>query len=277
MARTARVKTMESGVAYYHVTSRANGRRFLFERGEMRTMLVDALRRAAEFSGVELLAYVAMGNHFHAVVRVTRTDVPVPEGELVRRVGVLGGERAARALARRWAGLAAAGAGAALEGEADRLRARMNDVSEFVKAFKELFDRRYKREREHCGSIWSGRFKSTMVEDGRYLAVCKKYVFYNPVRAGLVRRAADYRWGWCADDAEGDVPAGAVPDGWCLGRRAQLVSGRVYGSEGFVRGWASALGSRFRAKRVGPRRMVGLPAEAGSAVLGWRLAERDVA
>ena len=47
--------------------SRTNDRRFLFVKGRIKTQLVDALKRAAAFSGVELEAYVAMDNHFHKI------------------------------------------------------------------------------------------------------------------------------------------------------------------------------------------------------------------
>lgn len=47
MARTARVKLSGTGVVDYHVMSRMNDRCFLFEKGEAKTRLVDALRRAA--------------------------------------------------------------------------------------------------------------------------------------------------------------------------------------------------------------------------------------
>ena len=277
MARTARVKLSGTGVADYHVMSRTNDRRFLFERGETKTQLVGALRRAAEFCGVRLRAYTAMGNHFHVVVRVTRTDVPVPEAELIRRVGVLRGGKAARELERRWAELHAAGFEAVLAEEQNRLRAQMNDVSAFVKVFKELFDRWYKRDRPYAGSIWAGRFKSTLIEDGRYLATCIKYVLYNPVRAGIVSQAKDYRWSWSENPVETEAPEGPVPEAWCLRRRVQIGEGRVYGSAAFVRGMAFALGHCFRAKSVGAREIVGLPPEAGVAVLGWKLAAKGVA
>ena len=39
--------------------SRANDRRFLFEKGRVKTHLVDALKRAA-FSGMQIDAYAAM-------------------------------------------------------------------------------------------------------------------------------------------------------------------------------------------------------------------------
>ena len=61
MARTARVKLSGTGVADYHVMSRTNDRRFLFEKGEAKTQLVDALRRAAEFCGVRLRDFLGTG------------------------------------------------------------------------------------------------------------------------------------------------------------------------------------------------------------------------
>ena len=124
MARTARIKKEATGTAHYHLMSRANDRRFLFEKGKVKDSLVDALKRAAEFSGVGLEAYAGMDNHFHVVCRVERTDEPVPEGELVRRVGVLKGAKAAARLAGRWEELRGSGGEALVEAEQARLRSR---------------------------------------------------------------------------------------------------------------------------------------------------------
>jgi len=95
MARTARVKKTCGGTACYHLMSRTNDRRFLFGKGRVKTQLVDALKRAAAFSGVEIDAYVAMDNHFHVVCKVVRGEEPIPEDELLRRVAALKGARAA--------------------------------------------------------------------------------------------------------------------------------------------------------------------------------------
>ena len=54
MTRTARVKENAAGTAHYHLMSRANDRRFLFEKGGGKDSLIDALKRAAEFSGIGL-------------------------------------------------------------------------------------------------------------------------------------------------------------------------------------------------------------------------------
>ena len=271
MARTARVKKTGSGTAYYHLMSRTNDRKFLFDNGKVKTQLVDALKRAAAFSGVTLDAYTAMANHFHVMCEVVRPTEPVPEAELIRRVAALKGERAAEKLALQWKELRKSGNDAAVDKAQERLRARMNDISEFIKTFKETFNVWYKRERKYTGTIWSGRFTSTLVEGGRYRATCMRYIYLNPVRAGIVTRAIDYAWSWIAPL---DEPlAGSVPEGRLMRRVAQIGGGKVLGSEGFVVAMALALGDRFRTRRVLAR----VVEEIGFATHGWKLAKEVAA
>ena len=271
MARTARIKKDATGTAHYHLMSRANDRRFLFEKGKVKDSLIDALKRAAEFSGIGLEAYAGMDNHFHVVCKVVKTDEAVPEDELVRRIGVLKGQKAAEKLAKRWKELIETGCESLVEAEQNRLRSRMNDISEFMKTFKEVFNIRFKRERGYTGSIWSGRFKSTLIEGGKYRETCCRYVYLNPVRAGLVKRAADYAWCWIAPSEERF--AGSVPDGWLMRRVAQIGEGKIFGSVEFVTAAAFALGDRFRS-RAAPARAVG---DLGFATHGWKLASPSAA
>ena len=219
MARTARVKKTGNGTAYYHLMSRTNDKRFLFDKGRVKTQLIDALKRAAAFSGVEIDAYVAMDNHFHVVCKVVRAAEPIPEVEIIRRVAALKGERAAEDLVSHWKELREIGMDSAVAEAQDRLRARMNDISEFMKTFKEMFNAWYKRDRKYTGTIWSGRFTSTLVEGGRYRAICMRYVYLNPVRAGMVAHAYDYAWSWiAAPEAPFAGPVGARLSWWrwCL-------------------------------------------------------------
>ena len=269
MARTARVKKTNNGTSHYHLMSRANDKRFLFEKGRVKTQLVDALRRSAEFSGIELDAYAAMGNHFHVVCKVVRQDEPVPEGELIRRVGVLKGGRAAEELAAHWRELREIGMESAVREAQERLRARMNDISEFMKTFKEAFNVWYKRERKYTGTIWSGRFVSTLIEGGRYRATCMRYVYLNPVRAGIVKHASDYAWSWIA--APEEPFEGTVPEERLLRRVAQIGGGKIFGSEAFVVSMAFSLGDRFRSRSIAARAVEGL----GYATHGWRLARAE--
>jgi REP element-mobilizing transposase RayT len=246
--------------------SRTNNKRFLFRDGAMKTELVSALRRTAEFCGVYVKAYTAMDNHFHIVVKVTKPDEPISAKELLRRVCVLKGERAMRSLAEHWDDLSSSGFEATLEAEQDRLRARMHDISEFIKLFKEVFDRIYKREHEYCGSIWSGRFTSTLVQDGEPLERCIRYVIYNPIRAGIVMQAKDYCWSW--REGEMENAASIVSDDWCLRRIVQIGAGKVFGDVHFVVATAYALGDRFKAGRVSAHRVE----ELGWSTHGWRMA-----
>ena len=154
-----------------------------------------------------------------------------------------------------------------VESAQNRLRERMNDISEFMKTFKELFNVWYKREREYTGTIWSGRFHSTLVEGGRYRATCMRYVYLNPVRAGIVKRASDYAWSWIATSEE--PFAGSVPELRLMRRVAQIGGGKIFGSEAFVVSTAFALGDRFRSRSVAAREV----GELGYATHGWRLAK----
>jgi len=44
------------------------------------------------------------------------------------------------------------------------------------------------------GTLWEGRFKSCLAEEGTYVLTCYRYIELNPVRAGMVTRPEDYRW-----------------------------------------------------------------------------------
>lgn len=44
------------------------------------------------------------------------------------------------------------------------------------------------------GTLWEGRFRSSIVQERGYLLRCYRYIELNPVRAGMVRHPRDYRW-----------------------------------------------------------------------------------
>jgi putative transposase len=44
------------------------------------------------------------------------------------------------------------------------------------------------------GTLWEGRYKSTVIDTDQYLLTCMAYLDLNPVRAGLVGQASDYAW-----------------------------------------------------------------------------------
>jgi putative transposase len=44
------------------------------------------------------------------------------------------------------------------------------------------------------GTLWEGRFKSSLVDSERYLLTCYRYIELDPVRLRLVTHPADYPW-----------------------------------------------------------------------------------
>ena len=60
---------------------------------------------------------------------------------------------------------------------------------------------RYKR----TGTLWEGRFKSSLIDSDRYLLTCYRYIELNPVRAGLVQTPSAYRWSSYHHNALGEV------------------------------------------------------------------------
>lgn len=53
-----------------------------------------------------------------------------------------------------------------------------------------VFNQRWQR----TGTLWEGRYRSTLIQAERYLLACMVYIDLNPVRAGLVGDPADYPW-----------------------------------------------------------------------------------
>jgi putative transposase len=52
------------------------------------------------------------------------------------------------------------------------------------------YNKRYAR----SGTLWEGRFHSSVIEHDRYLLACHRYIDLNPVRAGMTARPEDYVW-----------------------------------------------------------------------------------
>jgi putative transposase len=71
------------------------------------------------------------------------------------------------------------------------------DLSEFLRWLTVTHTQRWHAHRHTAGTgpLYQGRFKSFPAqEDGHLLTVCR-YVERNPLRAGLVRKAEEWRWG----------------------------------------------------------------------------------
>ena len=163
--RTRRLKVSGSSAVYHCMTRSVNGE-LLFEDRE-KEVLRKMIWQVADFSGVEVLTYCVMSNHFHVLVRVSDGD-SVSDAELMRRYRIL----YPKPTKYQTASIAVFGEGFGWRGREGRgeirrkLLARMSDVSEFMKAVKQRFSVWYNRSHQRYGTLWAERFKSVLVEGG---------------------------------------------------------------------------------------------------------------
>ena len=68
------------------------------------------------------------------------------------------------------------------------------NLSRGMRQLNGVYTQRFNRRHARAGHVFQGRFKAILVEREAYLKVLARYVVLNPVRAGLVRRAQDWRW-----------------------------------------------------------------------------------
>jgi len=158
-------------------------------------MLRKMLWQVAAFSGVEVLTYCVMSNHFHILLRVPEPAL-VPDAELLRRYRILYPKPTkyqTASIAVLENKLVAGGE------EAETIRrgllARMGDVSEYMKTLKQRFSLWYNHRHSRRGTLWMERFKSVLVEGrGNPLQTMAAYIDLNPVRAALAADPKDYRF-----------------------------------------------------------------------------------
>jgi len=59
------------------------------------------------------------------------------------------------------------------------------------------------------GSLYEGRFRSSIVETARYFLACMRYIEMNPVRAGMARWPGSYEWSSYGQNKTGE-PTGLI-------------------------------------------------------------------
>jgi putative transposase len=187
--------------AIYHCIARVVDKRFAFTPDDKEQFRIH-MRMMENFSGCRVLAYCVMCNHFHILLEVPpKAKTPLSDEQLLKRLGALYSKAFVANVAKE---LAAArkivAEGRARDGEAyvrrihERFTYRMNDLSEFMKTLLQRFTRWHNTRTKRRGNLWEETFKSVVVEDGLASKTMAAYIDLNPVRAGMVRDPAEYRW-----------------------------------------------------------------------------------
>ena len=126
----------------HHVILRGNNRQMIFSGESDMQRMLGLLEEHGVAQGVDVHAYVLMGNHLHLLL------TPRRDGALSLMMQAVG--------------------------------------RSYVRAFNQAHGR--------TGTLWEGRYRSSLIQTERYLLTCMAYIDLNPVRAGLVEAPEDYPW-----------------------------------------------------------------------------------
>lgn len=75
-----------------------------------------------------------------------------------------------------------------------KVRTPLGNVSAAMQQLISRFAQWWNQRRGRRGHLLEGRFKSPLIEDGRYALEVVRYIALNPVKANYVDRAADWPW-----------------------------------------------------------------------------------
>jgi putative transposase len=67
-------------------------------------------------------------------------------------------------------------------------------LPQMMQAVGRRYVRHFNDSQSRSGTLWEGRYKSTLIQTERYLLACMAYIELNPVRAGLVDDPGSYPW-----------------------------------------------------------------------------------
>ena len=179
----------------HHLVSRI-AHRVYFLKDEERSDFLEMVRRSAEFTGIRLLGWCVMGNHFHLLVYLPKPET-LDECEVLRRYGILKGVHAAEGMKSdfaEWRKDREVGEQRVAEW-LDKQRARMYDVGSFMKIAKQWFTVEYNRRNAHKGTLWeSAYFDRVVKRRTKDMSECLAYIHLNPIRAAASDRFDGYAW-----------------------------------------------------------------------------------
>jgi len=176
--------------------SRTAGREILFEDAEKETFQ-KILFKQLKFSGLRVYAWCFMGNHFHLLLEVPHREealARLSDEDVLAKLSVFAKEKSTRFLLAELEDCRKAGNTVGVARIAERVRARLFDLSMFMKELKLRFTLAYNFSSGRTGTLWEGPFRCVLVEPGEALRAVAGYIDLNPIRAGLAGRPEDYRW-----------------------------------------------------------------------------------
>jgi len=67
-------------------------------------------------------------------------------------------------------------------------------IPQMMQSVGRRYVRYFNQRQERTGTLWEGRYRSTLIQAERYLLACMAYIDLNPVRAGMTETVGEYPW-----------------------------------------------------------------------------------
>lgn len=67
-------------------------------------------------------------------------------------------------------------------------------IPEMMQSVGRRYVRYFNQRQGRTGTLWEGRYRSTLIQAERYLLACMAYIDLNPVRAGMAEAVGEYPW-----------------------------------------------------------------------------------
>jgi len=189
-------RRLATGSQVVHVVSRTAGQEILFGDVDKETFH-KILFKQLKFSGLRVIAWCFMGNHFHLLLEIPDRDTALAclsEEDIIARLACFGEEHSTKLLLGEVADCRRVGNVAGLTRIAEKVSRRLFDLSMFMKELKLKMTLAFNFAHGRRGALWEGRFKSLLVAGEEAVRAVAAYIDLNPVRAGLVKEPEAYRW-----------------------------------------------------------------------------------
>ena len=180
---------------YYHCICRCVRRAYLCGKDAItgrsfehrRAWIEQRLLGLADVFAIDVVAYAVMNNHYHVILHVDGDQAKLwTSSEIFDRWSRLYGlpDVVKRAVTGEQL---SAEDNAAVGAKVETWRARLMDISWFMKCINYEIAVKANREDECSGRFWEGRFESQALLDETALLQCMAYVDLNPVRAKIAK------------------------------------------------------------------------------------------
>jgi len=150
-----------------------------------RQWLVDRFTTLSDIFSINIAAYAVMSNHYHLVLQVDKATAEAwsMDDVIARWYRLFNGHLLVDSYLT--GDKISPTHFDAIEKLVELWRARLHDISWYMKSLNEHIARQANKEDKCTGRFWEGRFKSQALLDDIALLSCMAYVDLNPIRAGV--------------------------------------------------------------------------------------------